>query len=556
MIPSHFINLEEVPLTPNGKIDINALEEWPIEINLTKEYEAPGNHIERTIIKIWSEVFALNGSIGINHNFFDLGGHSLLAINIIHKIHKELEVEVPILVFFQKPVVKQLAKYVKGSETRTKPSIKRVEIRDHYPASPAQTRAFIIEQYDDQTAVNNQPLILRVEGNVNRKKIDGLFIQLVNRHESLRTAFEIDGLELVQKVYEKVEFKMDYIAVPKDEISVLINDFIRPFSLETAPLLRVRLVKLSKHDHLLMIDLHHIIADGKSIEILMKEFSSLYNGETLPELNVQYKDYVMWHADLMNSETVKKQKQYWLNEFKGGVPKLNLPFNSARADNEVYDAKCTYIRLDKDFVHQLEEVARERQATLFMILLTAYYTLLYKYTGQHEITVGYPIEGRPHADLQNVIGMFINVIALKGNPTDNKTFEEFLSEIKGKTLKAHENQLIQFDDLVKELKIKRGDSMNLLYNTIFMFFNVDIGNIQLQDLKLTRLEVDKNIEINDILIEAVWTKSGIKLNIEYNANLFKQETMHEFKQNFVRVLEAVLKNPEVRLKEIEIMKNM
>ncbi len=418
MIPSYFVQLDQMPLTPNGKIDTKALAE--LEKVRTKEYVAPSSDIEERLVKIWSAILDVE-KIGVTDNFFDIGGHSLKATSFISKVFKELNVEIPLREVFKRPTIKEIALFIddinkNNDSLRSYTNIKKVEERESYPLSSAQKRLYILNKLEGISMTYNMPQIFGIKGEVDKNKLENIFNKLIRRHEAFRTSFEVIDGEVVQRIHEDVEFKISELA------SRFIKDFVQPFDLSQAPLLRVGLIK-EEDETIFVIDMHHIISDGVSMDILRNDFIQLFAGQEPPELRIQYKDYSIWHNELLQTEVMKKQEEYWLERFGDfELPVLNMPTDYLTTSNALRPAVITFegesliFAVKKDLSLKLNELAKCNGATLYMVLLAAYNLLLSKYSEQEDIIVGSPIAGRPHVDLENIIGMFVNTLAMRNYP--------------------------------------------------------------------------------------------------------------------------------------------
>ena len=347
-----------------------------------------------------------------------------------------------------------------------------------------------------------------IEGNLDRDKFEGAFKKLVERHEALRTSFEMRDGELVQRVYQKVDFQAGYLEAGEENANDLAEEFLKPFDLSKAPLLRITLVKTGPEKHRLFFDMHHIIANGKSMGILVKELAALYNGEELPGLKIQYKDFSAWQNELFRSEKIKKQEEYWLNTFAGEIPVLNFPTDYPRASLRSFQGDRFYFEAGRKLTENLKNLTVKTGTTLFMALFTAYNILLFKYTGQEDLIVGSPIAGRPHADLARILGMFVNTLALRNFPEGRKTCQEFLGEVKESSLRAYENQDYQFEELVEKLNLERDISRNPLFDTMFALQNMEIEEIKLNSLKLLPSQTENKTAIFDITLTAAETAGG------------------------------------------------
>ncbi len=433
MIPTHYIILDKMPLTSNGKINRKALPD-PDGID-RGEIIAPRNEIEAKLLKIWQKILGRD-QIGVTNDFFEVGGHSLKATRLTAHILKEMNVEISLLEIFEKSTIAEMAELIAQKEKSTYSTIEPIEIQGYYPASSAQKRLFVLEKLDKNSLSYNMPFIMNIDDEVDPERLEIVLNELIKRHEVLRTSFELVDGETVQRVHKDVEFKINYLQLgsDNDEIEKIVKDFIRPFDLSQAPLLRVDLVKL-EDKHLLMIDMHHIISDGVSRNIFFNELIKLYDGEELPPLRIQYKDFAAWQNKLFESEKMKKQEDYWLETFADGVngnviPVLNLPTDYPRPAIMSFEGDRHRFQIDKELTSELNKLASNKGATLFMVLLSAYNILLSKYSGQEDIIVGTPIEDRTHADLELVMGMFVNTLALRNKADGNKVYPEFLQDIK------------------------------------------------------------------------------------------------------------------------------
>ncbi|MCP5053882.1 MAG: non-ribosomal peptide synthetase, partial [bacterium] len=320
IVPPYFIPLDELPLTPSGKIDRNALPEPGLSPGDTEAYVAPRYDVEEKLVELWSDVLTMEQQrIGIDDNFFQLGGHSLKAILMMSKIHHRLGIKIALTEIFKTPTIRGLGATLKSLGILETPyaAIPPVEEKEYYPLSPAQKRLYVLHQMETDSTNYNIPWAVILEGPVDRERLTGTFKQLIHRHESLRTSFEIIDQEPVQIVYGHVDFEVGY---SRAKGNLNVKDFIRPFDLTRVPLLRVSLIPLEGQRYILAADMHHIISDGMSMEILIREFATLYMGSDLTPLKVQYKDYSRWQNSRVQSAQAKIQENYWLNRMSGEIP--------------------------------------------------------------------------------------------------------------------------------------------------------------------------------------------------------------------------------------------
>jgi len=552
MVPSYFVQLDKMPLTPNGKIDRKALPEPDRSIGTGTEYEAPRNETEEKLAEIWREVLGVE-KIGICDNFFELGGHSLKAINLIARIHKELNIEIPLREIFKMPAIKGIAEYIKGMEESIYASIAAIEEREYYPASSAQKRIYTLQQFEMDNTSYNMPSVMVIEGEPDRNRLEGSFKELIKRHEALRTSFEIVNEEIVQKIHKEVNFSISWIEEKEDKTDETVKGCIKPFDLSIAPLLRVGLINLAEDKHILIIDMHHIISDGVSIGILTKEFAELYKGKGLPELRIQYKDYAAWQNEMISSGAMKKQEEYWLKAFDGEIPVLNLPTDFPRPSLQSFEGDRITYSINKEITEGIRRIVKETGTTMYMVLLSGFNILLSKYSGQEDIIIGSPIAGRHHADLDNIIGMFVNTLAMRNYPEGSKTVKEFIEEVKTNALKAYENQDYQFEELVEKIGVKRDLSRNPLFDVMLAMQNTEMGETGLNGISIKPYEMKNRIAKFDITVSAVETEDSIDMDIEYCTKLYKKETIERIISHYINILEKVSQNPDITLRQIEMI---
>ncbi|UCH95452.1 MAG: amino acid adenylation domain-containing protein, partial [Candidatus Aminicenantes bacterium] len=556
MLPSYFVPLAEIPLSPNGKVNRKALPEP--EIIPEDEYIAPRNEMEETLVKIWAKVLGIEETItGIDANFFELGGHSLNSTTVLSKIHKELNVKVPLKEFFRGPTIRELSGYIKKQTQEKYASIENAEKKDYYILSSAQRRLFVLQQLEPANVGYNIPQVNIIEGNLEVETVDVAFREMIDRHEVLRTAIEtIDG-EPVQRIYETVDFKIIYQETDEEKAKEIFNTFVRPFDLSNAPFLRVELIKIGAARHVLLFDMHHIISDGISNQLFLNQLFSLYAGRLLSSLPIQYKDYAQWQNSKKQREKIAQQQDYWVNEFAGEIPVLNLPTDYPRPSIQSFEGSSIDFTLKPGDKATLIRIAKAEGGTLFMVLLAIYNILLAKLTGEGDIVVGTPIAGRKHPDLENLIGMFVNTLVLRNYPIGTKTFKTFLKELKNRTLMSFENQDYQFEELVEQVAVNRDMSRNPLFDVMFTLQNIKIQMDQdldiESDLKVLPYENNNTTSKFDLTLTAMEGNNELFFTIEYCTKLFKKETIQRFIRYFKSITRTVIQDPNQLLSEIDIL---
>ncbi|MCP5045772.1 MAG: amino acid adenylation domain-containing protein, partial [bacterium] len=539
MIPSYFIRIDLVPLTPNGKVDRKALPAPEAEAG--DDYVAPRDFVENQLVVLWSEVLGIEPSnIGIDSKFFALGGHSLKATGLVSKIHQALNVKVPLTEVFRTPTIRQLAKYIHAAARERYAAIEPAEKREYYGLSSAQKRLYIIHQMDLESTAYNMPQFIPFEKIPSLEKLEEAFTKMINRHESLRTSFHMIDNQPVQKVHDHVEFSIERRAQGAGRS--ILEPFVHPFDLSHAPLLRVGLAETSGGAHILMVDMHHIISDGVSRGLMTRDFMALYDGKPLVPLPLQYKDFAQWQNHPSIKQTLRSQEEYWLKRFDHDIPVLDLPTDYARPPVQIFEGETISFALDRQDSLMLKELASIHEASIFMVLLAVFNILLSKVSGNGDIIIGTGTAGRMHDDLSGIIGMFINTLPLKNTPRPNQTFPELLEGIKKNSLNDFENQDYPFEDLVEKLNLKRDTSRNPLFDVMFQF-----NNFEVSELKAPRLDADPyDDELKASKFDlTLWGWEGeedLTFTFEYSTQLFKRETIEVFIRYFKGIVDAVTRD--------------
>ncbi|MFB6365310.1 amino acid adenylation domain-containing protein [Paenibacillus elgii] len=552
MIPSYFVQMERLPLTPNGKIDRKALPAPEGSASGGSEYTAPRTPLEAKLVRIWQEVLGLE-KVGVKDNFFELGGHSLRATTLVSKVHKEMNVEFPLRDVFRCVTVEEMAQAIARMEERLYVSIPKIEEKEYYALSSAQKRLFILHQLEGAEQSYNMPGVMMVEGLLDRHRLEKAFRQLIRRHETLRTGFETVNGEPVQRVHPEVTFAAAYVEAREEDAAKHVRSFVRAFDLQQPPLLRVGLIELGAERHLLMLDMHHIISDGVSTNILIEEFVRLYEGAELPPLRIQYKDYAAWQQAEVRSERMNRQEAYWLDVFHGEIPVLDLPTDYPRPAVRSFEGDTVTFAVGQAGSERLRQLAAQTGSTLYMVLLAAYMTLLHKYTGQEDVIVGTPVAGRSHADLEPVIGMFVNTLAVRSYPAGEKTFLGYLQEIREHALKAYEHQDYPFEELVEKLNVKRDMSRSALFDTMFVLENMEEGVLGIEGLTFKPYPSGHDAVKFDLTLSAVEAGDELEFGLRYAGALYKRETVERMAGHFVRLLGAIADNPQAKLAELEMI---
>ncbi|MGD2089467.1 MAG: amino acid adenylation domain-containing protein, partial [Candidatus Aminicenantes bacterium] len=583
MIPKHFVQLEKMPLTGDGSLDRELLERIDIKPDMEMEHLRPRNETEEKLAEIWADVLGVEkNEIGINSSFFELGGHSLNATILASKIHREFNVKISLAEIFRAPDIVRLSEYINGLAEEKYESIQPAEKKEYYELSSAQKRLYILQQMELNSSAYNLPRITVLEGELDKKTWEETLKNLLKRHESLMTSFHMVDDEPVQKIHDHAEFKVRYFDLKIAQVEVkdgdeegtrglaplpgehatrnpqsataLISSFIRPFDLSQAPLLRVGLIKIREKKHLLMLDMHHIISDALSHPILINDFGDVYAGKDLPPLRLHYKDFSQWQNNHKQKEILTQQKEYWLKTFADDIPVLNLPLDYARPGYQNFEGSTLGFELGTGETQALNQLAMKENTTLYVVLLAIFHLLLSKISGQEKHVIGSPIIGRKHADLEKIVGIFLNTLALKNQVEDNRSFIHLLQQVEENTLAAFENQDYPFEELVEQLPLERDVSRNPLFDVMFSWLKRDYtSNIDIPGVKLMPYEYEIRISKFDLELYAVEAEGKLLFTFEYCTKLFKQETIERFIYYFKKIISSILIAPGIKILDIEII---
>ncbi|NOQ24318.1 MAG: amino acid adenylation domain-containing protein, partial [Bacteroidales bacterium] len=559
MIPSYFVELENIPLTSNGKVNRKSLPSP--EIKAGDDYAAPSNEKEEKLVKIWSEVLNVpQEEISTTANFFAIGGHSLKATILVSKIHKEFSVKLPLNEIFQQQTIKKMALCISEVSRLNYSSIKLVEKKEYYALSSAQKRLYFIQQLDFQSLSYNMPIVIPLSLDIKIDSLENAFVDLVSRHESFRTSFITLNNEPIQRVYDQVDFKLDNKETTRENLEKDIKEYIKPFDLSKDILIRACLMNVSNEQYYLVFDMHHIISDGTSSNIIREDFHNLFNGEKIAPLKLQYKDFSNWQNKLIAKGGLQSQESYWKDLYSGDIPVLNLQTDYKRPESFTFKGDVCSFSLDEDETSLLKDLGKGMGSTLYMNVLAVLNTLFYRFSNQEDIIIGSGIAGRQHSDLQGISGMFINTLAMRNYPNGDKTYLDFLKEVSDNSIAAFENQDIQFEDLVDMLNIDRDISRNPLFDINMVVQNFeDISEDQRENNVI--IEEDSTLTSNfyggtskfDMIFFVSETVNTINISIEYYTGIFKRETIERYIKCFKSVVSSVIKNPKVKLKEIELL---
>ena len=567
MIPAYFVELSEFPYTTNGKLDKKRLPD-PEELGLQSgiEYVAPRNETEERLVRVWEEILGRE-KIGVKDNFFELGGHSLKATRLSSQLHRVFNVKLGLKELFEITVLEEQAELIRQSSKTVFRALEPVPVQAHYALSSAQRRLWVLSQFAEGNVAYNLPGIYVFEGTLDQQALAHAFEALITRHEILRTVFRTDESGDIRQYIlpaTATGFQLSFVDLSEEAVSELQQlvqaEINMAFDLSEGPLLRAGLYQLSADRWVFTYVMHHIISDGWSMNVLLKELLLSYNAfikgndaVLLPPLRVQYKDYAAWQHQELGGDSLVYHESYWLKQFEGELPVLNLPTDKPRPAVKTYRGGLISERVNAALTDRFKGILSEEGSTLFMGLLAAVNVLLYRYSGQQDLIIGSPIAGREHADLEDQLGFYVNTLALRSRFEGADSYRSVLALVKQLTLEAYAHQAYPFDELVDKLSLRRDLSRNALFDVMVVLQDTDGGLQQemLSDLKVSAYESASH-EVSKFDLTFYFTESaqGIAVGIEYNSDLYTAATVVRMGKHLVQLLEALVGSPSAAISEL------
>ena len=569
MRPAALLLLRRFPLSNNGKVDREQLPEPQDRPDLPDGYAVAMTATEKTLARMWAEVLDLE-EVGINDSFFDLGGHSLLATRLIVRIRDAFCMELPLRILFDMPRIEQLAKHIDGLKAGQPPVLPKVVERlagQPLVTSFAQERLWFLDRLGLVGAAYNVTFTSRLVGTLDAPALESSFRALVARHEVLRTRFEAhDGAPhaLAGVAGDRVLEQCDLGSLDADARDAAVRERMSAertyrFDLRAGPLFRAVLMRLKDDEHVVVITMHHIVADGWSLGILHRELGALYAANThgqlnpLPPLPLQYADYALWQREWLQGEVLEKQVAYWRRRLADAPTVLQLPTDRPRpAVASFLGAACAVV-IPGSVTHGLRELARQEGVTLYMVLLAAFQVLLCRYSGQQDVIVGSPIAGRTQRETEGLIGLFVNMLALRTDLSGNPTFRELLSRVKEVTLGAYAHQDLPFEKLVAELHPQRNLAHQPLFQVMLALQNFPRHDLQLENLTWSRIPGDHVTSQFDLSLHLFERRGGLQGFFEYATDLFDKSTIERLSGHFTQLLEQLVTRCDERIGELELL---
>jgi acyl carrier protein len=568
MVPVQLIAMDSLPVTVHGKIDRRALPAAGIvRPDLTNPYVAPRTARESELSRLWSELLGVP-RIGVDDNFFELGGHSLLATQLVSRVQQELGLQIPLRRLFEAPTIAGLAAVLEsGGGVAVAPPITPARRDRPLPLSFAQQRLWFIHKLAPDNPYYNIPFAVRISGPLDKNVLRQALVRIMERHEALRTTFRtVDG-QGVQHIHHAIaaNFQLvdcEHLPVEEREpagLRIVSDEAHAPFDLEEGPLIRAKLIRLHDHDHLFVLNAHHIISDGWSTGILLREISVLYAAraanqpDPLPPLTIQYADFAVWQRNWFQGEVLESHLAYWRDRLQSIQP-LRLATDRPRPREQTYAGAAYDFRLSSAVSTAVSDLSKQEGATPFMTLLAAFKALLLKYTAQEDIAVGSGIANRNHPGLESLVGFFVNMLVLRSDLSGDPTFLELLSRVRDVCLGAYDYQDLPFEKLVQELQPERDLRREPLVQVVFELQNFPMATVSIDGgLRLQPLPRDGRTAKFD-LTWYVWEESGAFVGfIEYNTDLFDRSTVARMFQHYATMLTAMTAHPTQHLSQLSLL---
>ncbi len=570
MVPSAFVTLEAMQRTSSGKVDRKALPAPErLHPELEKGYVAPRTEAEERLASIWKEVLNLE-KVGVYDNFFDLGGHSLKATQVMSQLRRIVNVDLPLKLLFESPTISGLAEHIQSAPSGAPgidfPELSTVSDKTNLPLSFAQQRLWFLDRLNPGGAVYNIPIVMRMKGRLDVEALRRSLEEILRRHEALRTTFAEENGHAIQRIAPEASLDLKIVDLgnlPERERQEaaerrIAEESRRSFDLARGPLFRGTVLHLSGQEHALVLAMHHIVTDGWSHGILFRELETLYEafltGKSSPlaPLPIQYADFAVWQREWLQGEVLQTDLGYWKGQLEG-LPVLELPTDRPRPPVQSFRGRRKSFVLSPSLTQVLKDLSRREGVTLFMALLAAFQTQLYRYSGQGDIAVGSPIANRRRDELEGLIGFFVNTLVMRTKLDGNPTFRELLGRVKETALEAYAHQDVPFEKLVEELRPERDASRNPLFQVVMVLQNAADHRIALPGVDVECASGDTGTAMFDLTLELEEDAGGISGNFEYSTDLFDDGTIERMSGHFQVMLEGIVAAPGTRISDLPLL---
>ncbi|MFL5747138.1 MAG: condensation domain-containing protein, partial [Niastella sp.] len=567
------IPVKEIPRTTSGKLQrfrlleaykngdfddvLPQLDQLTIPIR-PQPHSIPEPEYEQRLLEIW-KIILKTMEIGIDQHFFSIGGNSLRAAEMTMLVLKEFQVDLPVETIYNIPTIRQLAASISALKKQEYIPIPVADKADRYPLSATQKRLYYFQQTNPSSTAYNIPVAIKITGEIDPALLESCIQQLIIRYDSLRTIFPASvepAFHVLEPalVSDKFLFTLARTEYRDVDLKDLLKQLVRPFNVATAPLFRANLIEKGHNEYILFLDFHHLIADGISVAHFIRELFLLYRGIALSPLPVQYKDYAASEKEHLQSERIKKQEAFWMQQLQGELPVLELPADFQRP--LIFDAggrKLTF-EPDKALLEKLRQLATRHECSLHVLLFTLYNILLYKYTGQQDLIIGIPVAGRRHPDVRQVLGMFVNNLAIRSTTTGDQTFAQLLSDKKNTIAEAFAHQDYPFDHVIQAVQQKRDVGRNPVFDTMFVYQNMGFPAVETPgSLTVSSYPFDPGFSKFDLSLEIFEEAHTLTFAFEYASALFKEETIAAMARHFEVLMQQATEHPNSPVSQLSLI---
>jgi acyl carrier protein len=569
MVPSVLVELAELPQTTSGKVDRRALAQLEVRGREREEsYPGPRTPVEEALCGLWQELLRVE-RVGIKDNFFELGGHSLLATQLVSRVREAFGVELGLRELFERPTVTGLAEKVeaglRGGEQVTAPPLVAVSRDRELPLSYAQQRLWFLDQLEPGNVAYNIPTVIRVSGKLDIEAFERVFGEIIRRHEVLRTTFPMTQAgQPTLSVAETSSPEFRVIDLSDKDEKESVETFVRqetrrPFDLAHGPLIRATLLRLQPDDHVLIFTMHHIAGDGWSIGVFIHEATTLYEAyvagreSPLKSLTVQYADYAVWQREWLQGEVLERQLSYWRRQLDGDLPILQLPARQSRSTAPSSKGQTQTLLFPEELLKRLRDLNRREGVTLFMTMFAAFNVLLNRYTQQEDIILGTAIANRNRIETEHLIGLFVNMLALRIDISGDPTFLELLRRVRQVTLDAYAHQDLPLDKIIEELRPERKLEKSPLFQVAFGIQIAPLAPVSLPDLTLAPVDFDLESVKFDLTVWIAERGEQLSATWTYRTDLFEESAIKTMHRHFSALLRSVIEAPDARLSTLEML---
>jgi len=540
MVPTYFIQMDKIPSTVNGKINRKELPEADYT-NTGLVFDKPTNSTEKLLSEIWGKILNID-MVGINNSFIELGGHSIKAMHLSAEIYRCFKVNLPIGKIFELATVKNMAEYLSHMCAESNISVydfaEITPVKEGcYAASSAEKRMYILQQFSPQDTGYNISVTFSVLGRLDRSKFEDAVNHVIKRHDILRTTYELINGQLVQHIHEEFRYSIDFVKCSEDSVNKYINELVRPFDLSVLPLMRISLINVDDDYNILAFNIHHIISDAASMEIMLKEIISMYYNRALPEVRLQYKNFAAYQNQLMSTGLLANQEKYWLNVFETPVPYLNLKFGHERPKNKSYSGDSVSCECNEHLTKGLKRAAVDNDASFYIILFAAYNLMLSLFSKENDIVIGCPISGRHSAGTEDMIGLFVNTLPIRNRISPDMTLKELIASVRNNVFAAYDNQDYPVDLLIDKLNVVREPSRNPLFDFLFNMASVEFMHVLNQDeLYFDSFSVDIDKSLFDLTLEVEDAGNSAFFTFIFNPILFDRNDIKAAADKYLGIL--------------------